>query len=116
MLAYRLAQERSILIVIDRLRTGETRVAEIGKVRQKVASVVVERDHKRVVIRREPIQQNAAWIKVIDVSVPHGKKRRDRFDRRMSCARQKEGGSAEALRDQRLRRRADARNVLLREP
>ena len=42
MLGHGLSQQRAVGILVDRLRPGEARVAEIGIVREEVASIVIE--------------------------------------------------------------------------
>ena len=95
MLGHGLAQQRAVGILVDRLRPGEARVAEIGIVREEVASIVIERDHELVVARREPVQQHAARIEMIDIGVPDRKQRRDRLHAGMAGAGQEQGGGAE---------------------
>ena len=49
MLGHRLAHQRAVGILVDRLWPGEARVARNRRTRQEVAPVVIERDHELVV-------------------------------------------------------------------
>jgi hypothetical protein len=94
MLLHRRPDQRAV-IAIDRLRAGEARILEVGDLGQNIAPVMIETDHQLIVICRQPIEQNAARVEVIDVGVPHREQRRDRLDGRMACAGKKQRGGTE---------------------
>ena len=49
MLAHRLVQQDPVGVLVDRLRSLEIGIAEIGKLPKDVAAVVVEADHQLVI-------------------------------------------------------------------
>ena len=91
MLGDRGAAEGPVGVVVDRLRPGEGRVAEVGELAQEVAAVVVERDHQLVVVPGELVHEHATRIVVVAPRVPDREQRRDRLDRRMAGRREKGG-------------------------
>jgi hypothetical protein len=64
----------------------EARILAIGKLAQKIAPVVVESDHERVIGLGQPVQQQTARIVMVDIGVPYRRKRRDCADRRIPRA------------------------------
>ena len=71
MLAHRRVPCVAARILIDRRRTRQVRVLEIGELAEQVAPVVIQCHHQRVIGLGQPVQQQPARVVVVDVGVPH---------------------------------------------
>ena len=87
-------QERAVGILVDRCRSGQIVVLEVGIVRDQVAAVEIEGIGKLAVIPRHARQQHAARIEMVRPCVPDREQRRHRLDVRMTRGGQEIGRRA----------------------
>ncbi len=89
MLFDRFANEGAVRVVVDRLRSSEIRIAEVGKLLEDIALIMVESNHEVIIDPGQRLELDSAGEIIVGIGVPDREQRRDRFDGGMSGAGEK---------------------------